>query len=131
MYVAYFFILYVARGFFVKVFLMQYIGLDKNATRKDAISDGSGILPDTRLISGFERDREKRIMCSIHLFGLILNYLYLKIRFLSCRPITWCNAMKLDHIPCTSLLGTSYYHRSQNILEEKYKHSILAYQIGY
>ena len=61
---------------------MQYIGLDKNATRKDAISDGSGILPDTRLISGFERDREKRIMCSIHLLGLILNnYLYLKIRF--------------------------------------------------
>ena len=88
MYVAYFFILYVARGFFVKVFLMQYIGLDKNATRKDAISDGSGILPDTRLISGFERDREKKIMCSIHLFGLILNHLYLNIRFLSCRPIT-------------------------------------------
>ena len=24
-----------------------------------------------------------------------------------------------------------YYHRSQNILEEKYKHSILAHQIGY
>ena len=33
---------------------MQYIGLDKNATRKDAISDGSGKLPEIRVISGLE-----------------------------------------------------------------------------
>ena len=57
---------------------MQYIGLDKNATRKDAISDGSGKLPEIRVISGLERLKFwtwKKIMCSIHFFGLILNYL--------------------------------------------------------
>ena len=48
---------------------MQYIGLDKNATRKDAISDGSVKLPDIWVISGFERlkfwTERKKIMCSI------------------------------------------------------------------